>query len=104
MSRRKRLALVEIAGSKVRIDAPGLKQIKRKAGIELYWAKRESPLFADYVPATVRIHVDLSGPNAVETIKSICRREQAAMELWLESKADTDDRLRPKFNGTIGSL
>jgi hypothetical protein len=35
----KALSLVRIAGNEVEIAAPGLKQIKRKAGVDLYWAK-----------------------------------------------------------------
>ncbi|MEH2505616.1 hypothetical protein V1290_004427 [Bradyrhizobium sp. AZCC 1578] len=104
MSKRKRSAIVQIAGQNVAIDAPGLKQIKRTNRVDLYWAKDENALFADYKPATVRIHVDFSRPDAFETIENICRREQAAMELWLEDRGDDRERLRPKFNGTVGSL
>ena len=104
MSRRKRSSVLHIAGKSLEIDAPGLKQIKRKNGVNLYWAKDESPLFADYHPATVRIHVDLFCPSAIETIERICHREQTAMWLWLDNKDADRERLRPKFNGTIGSL
>ena len=62
-------------------------------------------MFADYSPATVRIHVDLSDTSAVEKVEDICRREQDAMLGWLEEATGGDkERLRPKFNGTFGSL
>lgn len=53
MSRRTRKAIVPIAGQNVELVAPGLKQIKRKHGVDLYWAKDDTALFADYRPATV---------------------------------------------------
>lgn len=104
MRRRTRKAVVPLAGQNVELVAPGLKQIKRKHGVDLYWAKDDAALFADYRPATVHIHVDLSNPDAGESIERICQREQAAMLLWLDERGDDRERLRPKFNGTIGSL
>ncbi|MGB3486530.1 MAG: hypothetical protein WBA62_00360 [Xanthobacteraceae bacterium] len=87
------------------INAPGLKQIKRQGRIDLYWVKDEAPLFADYKPATVRIHVDMSDPQALEKIERICRHEQDTMLLWLDDASHNDkERLKPKFNGTFGSL
>jgi hypothetical protein len=85
MTRRTRTANLFIAGREVAVNAPGLKQIKRKDRVDLYWAKDENPLFADYNPATVRIHVDLSDLNAKEKIEHICQREQDAMLLWQEA-------------------
>jgi hypothetical protein len=65
----------------------------------------EGPLFEDYRPSTVRIHVDLSEPSAKDTIERICQREQDVMLLWLDEHDNDDkERLAPKFNGTIGSL
>jgi hypothetical protein len=104
-TRRTRPGTIFIAGREVAVSAPGLKQIKRKDRVDLYWAKDENPLFADYSPATVRIHVDLSDSNATQKIEDICQREQDAMFLWLEDKGSGDkERLKPKFNGTFGSL
>ena len=102
--KRKRLSRLRIAGELVELDAPGLKQIKRKNSVNLYWVKDESPLFADYRPATVRIHVDLTSPDAKATIELICQREQECLELWLENGDDDKERLKPKFNGTMESL
>lgn len=105
MRRRARSAKLLIAGEVVSVSAPGLKQIKRKDRIDLYWVRDESSLFADYQPATVRIHIDLSDPNAKQKIEDICRREHQAMLLWLEDGTRGDkERLKPKFNGTFGSL
>ncbi len=105
MRRRTRNGKLLIAGEEVCISAPGLKQIKRKDRIDLYWAKDESPLLADYQPATVRIHVDLSDPDAKQKIEDYCRREQETMLLWLDEGTRGDkERLKPKFNGTFGSL
>jgi hypothetical protein len=102
---RRRSAKLVVGGSEVSITAPGLKQIKRDNRVDLYWVKDENPMFADYSPATVRIHVDLSDASAVEKVEDICRREQDAMLGWLEEAAGGDkERLRPKFNGTFGSL
>jgi hypothetical protein len=82
-----------------------LKQIKRKDRIDLYWVRDESPLFADYKPATVRIHIDLSNLDAKQKIEGVCQREQDAMLLWLDEGTHGDrERLKPKFNGTFGSL
>ncbi|MBN9003648.1 MAG: hypothetical protein J0H75_16905, partial [Rhizobiales bacterium] len=73
--------------------------------MDLYWVKDESPIFADYKPATVRIHVDLVDPDAKRKIEVCCRREQEAMLLWLDEGTHNDkERLQPKFNGTFGSL
>lgn len=105
MRRRSRSGKLVIAGREVSINAPGLKQIKRTDRIDLYWVKDEAPLFADYRPATVRIHVDMSDPQALEKIEKICRHEQDAMLLWLDDASRNDkERLKPKFNGTFGSL
>jgi hypothetical protein len=105
MTRRTRSGKILIAGREVAVNAPGLKQIKRKDRVDHYWAKDENPLFADYSPATVRIHVDLSDPDAKQKIEDLCRREQDAMLLWLEEGSRGDkERLKPKFNGTFGSL
>jgi hypothetical protein len=102
---RARGAKVFITGRQVVLTAPGLKQIKRKGHVDLYWAKDEGPLFADYRPATVRIHVNLSDPSAQEQIQQICLREQDAMQLWFEDRgADDKERLKTKFNGTLGKL
>ena len=49
MSKRTRSALVRIAGQEVALAAPGLKQIKRRNGVNLYWVKDESPLFAGQI-------------------------------------------------------
>src|SRR6202048_2703183 len=87
------------------LSAPGLKQIKRKDRVDLYWAKDENPVFADYKPATVRIYIDLFDPDAQQKIEDFCRREQDAMLLWLDEGTRGDkERLKPKFNGTFGSL
>jgi hypothetical protein len=103
--RRNRTSKLVIAGREVTVSAPGLKQIKRKDRVELYWAKDRNPLFADYHPATVRIHVDLSDPNAIQKIEDICRRQQEVMLRWPEQGTSGDrERLKPKFNGTFGSL
>ena len=105
MTTRNRSATVLIAGREVAVSAPGLKQIKRKDRVDLYWAKDETPLLADYSPATVRIHVDLSDTSAIQKIEDICRREQDAMLRWLEEGTSGDkERLKPKFNGTFGSI
>lgn len=104
MTKRKRLSRLHIGGALVELDAPGLKQVKRKNGVDLYWAKDEGALFVDYRPSTVRIHVDLSDPNAKETIEQICQREQECLERWMEKGEDDKERLRPKFNGTMESL
>lgn len=105
MRRRSRSGKLLIAGREVPINAPGLKQIRRQDRIDLYWVKDEAPLFADYQPATVRILVDMSDPQALEKVESICRREQDAMLLWLDDASRNDkERLKPKFNGTFGSL
>jgi hypothetical protein len=102
---RRRKSRLLIGGRQLELDAPGLKQIKRKDRLELYWAKGEDAVFSEYRPATVRIHVDLSDPSAASLIEGICRREQDAMLLWLEDRGLNDpDRLRPKFNGTFESL
>jgi hypothetical protein len=102
---RKRSATILIEGRKVVVSAPGLKQIKRKDRVDLYWAKDETPLLADYSPATVRIHVDPSDTSAIQKIEDICRREQDAMLRWLEEGTSGDkERLKPKFNGTFGSI
>jgi hypothetical protein len=102
---RRRSAKLVVGGSEVSITAPGLKQIKRGSRVDLYWVKDENPMFADYSPATVRIHVDLSDASAVEKVEDICRREQDAMLGWLEEATGGDkERLRPKFNGTFGSI
>jgi len=102
--KRKRLSRLNIAGQFIELDAPGLKQVRRKNGVDLYWAKDEGALFSDYRPATVRIHVDLSDSNAKATIEQICQREQECLERWLDKGNDDKERLKPKFNGTIGSL
>lgn len=105
MKRRSRNGKLLVAGKEVSLNAPGLKQIKRRDRVDLYWVKDEAPLFADYRPATVRIHVDLSDPDAKQKIEDICGREQEAMLLWLEEGTRGDkERLKPKFNGTFGSL
>lgn len=105
MKRRHRSGKLLIAGRGVSINAPGLKQIRRQDRIDLYWVKDETALFADYKPATVRIHVDMSDPQALEKIERICRHEQDAMLLWLDDASRNDrERLKPKFNGTFGSL
>lgn len=105
MRRRSRRGKLVIAGKEVSINAPGLKQIKRKGRTDFYWVKDESPLLADYKPATVRVHVDPSDPDAKRKIEDFCRREQDAMLLWLDETACNDkERLKPKFNGTFGSL
>lgn len=105
MTRRKRSSRLRIGGSIVELDAPGLKQVKRKGSVDLYWVKDEGLLFADYRPATVRIHVDIADPDAKETIERICQREQDAMFLWLDERGNDDkERLAPKFNATMGSL
>lgn len=104
MTKRKRLSHLRIAGQLVELDAPGLKQVKRKGRIDLYWVKDEGPLCVDYRPSTVRIHVDLSDPNAKRTIEQICQREQECLDRWLEKGSDDKERLKPKFNGTIESL
>ena len=105
MTRRRKAAKLLIAGERIEIDAPGLKQIKRKDRLDLYWAKDEKPPYADYMPATVRIHVDLSDPSAKCKIEDICKREQDAMLLWNEENTRDDRaRLKTKFNGTFGSL
>jgi hypothetical protein len=102
---RRRKSRLLIGGRQLELDTPGLKQIKRKDRLELYWAKGEDAVFSEYRPATVRIHVDLSDPSAASLIEAICRREQDAMLLWLEDRGVNDpDRLRPKFNGTFESL
>lgn len=102
--KRKRFSRLSIAGQLIELDAPGLKQVKRKNGVDLYWAKDEGALFSDYRPATVRIHVDLSDSNAKATIEQICQREQECLERWLDKGNDDKERVKPKFNGTIGSL
>lgn len=85
--------------------ARGLKQIKRKDRLDLYWVRDESPLFVDYKPATVRIHIDVSNLDAKQKIEDVCQCEQDAMLLWLDEGAHGDwERLKPKFNGTFGSL
>ncbi|MDX3965539.1 MAG: hypothetical protein QHD01_02930 [Bradyrhizobium sp.] len=104
MTQRRRTAKVRIAGAVVEIHAPGLKQVRRRGKVQLYWAKGDGPLCADYRPATVRIHVDLSDPAAKDTIEKICQREQDCLERWLENGNGDQERLKPKFNGTIGSL
>jgi len=104
MTKRSRSSRLRIAGTDVELNAPGLKQVKRKKGIDLYWAKDEGVLCVDYRPATVRIHVDFADPSAKETIETICQREQEALERWLEKGDDDSERLKPKFNGTMGSL
>ncbi len=105
MTTRRRSAKLVVAGTEIAITAPGIKQIKRDGRVDLYWVKDENPIFADYRPATVRIHVDLSALNAVEKIEDICRREQDAMLRWLEEATGGDkERLKPKFNGTFASL
>jgi len=102
---RRRKSRLLIGGRQLELEAPGLKQIKRKDRFELYWAKGEEAVFSEYRPATVRIHVDLSDPSAASLIEAICRREQDAMLLWLEDHGVNDlDRLKPKFNGTFASL
>jgi hypothetical protein len=64
-----------------------------------------APQFADYEPATVRTHVNLVAPDAKQKIENFCRREQEAMLLWLNEGTPNDrERLKPKFNGTFGSL
>ncbi|WP_211407057.1 hypothetical protein [Bradyrhizobium iriomotense] len=102
--KRKRFSRLRIAGQLIELDAPGLKQVKRKNGVDLYWAKDEGPLFADYRPSTVRIHVDLFDSNAKVTIEQICQREQECLERWLENGDDDKERLKPEFNGTMESL
>lgn len=105
MKRRRRSGKLLIAGKEVSVNAPGLKQIKRKGRVDLYWVKDESPIFADYKPATVHIHVDMVDPQALEKIERICQQEQHAMLLWLDEGTHNDkERLKPKFNGTFGSL
>ena len=105
MKRRSRTSKLRIAEEDVCVVAPGLKQIKRKTHVDLYWVKDEDPLLADYEPATVRIHVDLTDPSAKSIVETICTREQEAMLLWLdEGRAGDIDRIKPKFNGTFGSL
>ncbi len=74
MSRRTRKAIVGIADQNVEVIAPGLKQIKRKQGVDLSWANAAP--FADHRPATARIDVDLSNPDARETLERVCQREQ----------------------------
>ncbi|MCK1525445.1 MULTISPECIES: hypothetical protein [unclassified Bradyrhizobium] len=104
MTKRNRAAKVRIAGEVMELYAPGLKQVRRRGNIQLYWAKDETPECADYRPATVRIHVDLSDPASKETIEQVCQREHDCLMRWLEKGNDDKERLRPKFNGTIGSL
>jgi hypothetical protein len=102
---RRRSAKLVVAGRVVAVSAPGLKQIKRRGRVDLYWAKDEDPMCADYCPATVRIHVDLSASDAVQKIEDICQREQDAMLQWLEKGTGGDkERLKSKFNGTFASL
>lgn len=88
----------------MRLRAPGLKQIKRKGEVNLYWARDESEVFATYAPATVRIHVDIADPAAKEAIERICQREQESMLLWSEQRETDKERLAPKFDRTMGSL
>ncbi|UFW72864.1 hypothetical protein [Bradyrhizobium sp. WU425] len=104
MTKRNRAAKVRIAGEVMELHAPGLKQVRRRGKIQLYWAKDETPECADYRPATVRIHVDLSDPVSKETIEQVCQREHDCLMRWLEKGNDDKERLRPKFNGTMGSL
>lgn len=105
MTKRQRPSRLFIAGEQVQLNAPGLKQVKRKRGVDLYWAKDEGPLFADYSPSTVRIFADLSASAAKATIEEICQREQTSMERWQEEAGyDDKERLKPKFNGTVLSL
>jgi hypothetical protein len=87
-----------------RARRPGSKASQTQAPRPPFWAKDEGALFADYRPATVRIHVDLSDPNAKATIEQICQREQEGLEHWLENGDNDKERLKPKFNGTMGSL
>lgn len=62
-------------------------------------AKDESPLFADYRLATVRIHIVLSNPEAKASIEQICKREQECLELWLENGDDDKERLSRSSTG-----
>lgn len=102
---RQRSATVTIAGVSTVLHAPGLKQIHPKGKpLRLYWARTEGPDFEDYQPKTVRIHIDLSSPEAASQIEEVCQREQAAMLLWRDDFRAHLQRLQPRFNGTIASL
>jgi hypothetical protein len=107
---RSRKSVVEIGGQQIELSAPGLKQIRRKLTTHLYWAADEAEVCKGYLPRTVRIHVDLSlsEPEAVSAtcaiIEDICQREQQAMLSWADGNRDDRKRLKPRFDGTIGSL
>lgn len=40
----------------------------------------------------------------IATVEEICHREQQAMLAWADGHVDDKERLKPKFDGTMGSL
>jgi integrase len=109
-STRRRKAFLQIGGKKFELHAPGLRVVSRGTSKDIYWACCKGPQFKAYKPRTVRIHADLdvSDPNLAEAliaqIEEICEREQQAMLSWADGHVDDNGRLKPKFDGTIGSL
>lgn len=108
MVARPRKCKIEIAGQVVELDAPGLKQVPRKneegkvVRIDLYWVVDEE--VSDYRPRTVRIHADLSSPESAAFIERACKEQHSAMLAWQDGATDDKERLKPKYDGTVGSL
>jgi hypothetical protein len=101
---------IAVGGHEYKIVAPGLKVIRRKFVSNVYWAAAEAEEFLSYRPRTVPIHVDLAvtDPDAVAaliaTVEGICQREQQAMLAWADGAVTDKQRLRAKFDGTLGSV
>jgi hypothetical protein len=103
-AKRRRLATLLIAGEPIKLDAPGLKAMKRSEGrVDLYWVASKDAVERGYPTKTRRIYVDLSVAAAALEIESICRAEQSVMQAWLDDSG-IFDRQRLRFDGTLGSL
>ncbi|WP_158810949.1 tyrosine-type recombinase/integrase [Beijerinckia sp. L45] len=100
MVSRPRLSTLVVSGVTLRLEAPGLKRIKRSRGHDLYWAASQEAVRGGFRPRTLRFDTPTNLIEA-EDIAARCRdarRQEIDWHVAGQILAPAD------YNGTVGSL
>jgi len=83
------------------LNAPGLRRVRRKGGVELYWVCSVRARKLGYSPRTVRLFYDLGSAESAASLEEHCRRLQKEMMEWL---GEPEISRKVTFDGKLGTL
>jgi integrase len=104
---RRRFCRIEVHGAVHKIEAPGLKIMKRtgESVREPYWIATVNAISRGFLPKTVRLaDYLLDDLVSVLDMAERCRQLNAEMLSWLDDPENRSERKRPAYNGTVTSI